>query len=191
MNFIKTTVVGGLVFLVPLAVLSVVLSKVFGVMVAIAKPMADRMLIDSIGGVAIVNLIAVLIILLIYFVAGLIARTRLARKFAESIENRILQKVPGYSLIRGMTSSLAPEKTVHMRAVLVSLGYSSQVGLETDRTKDGNVTVYFPGSPNAWSGELHVVKSEQITPVDRPVMAVIEHAEQLGSMSSEFLPGYK
>ena len=39
MNFIKTTVIGGLVFLVPLAVLGVVLSKVFGVLVAIAEPM--------------------------------------------------------------------------------------------------------------------------------------------------------
>jgi uncharacterized membrane protein len=189
LNFLKTTVIGGLVFLVPVAVLILVLAKVFGVMVAIAEPMADKIPMNSIGGIAIANVIAVMIILLICFAAGLVARTRPAQKFANSIENAVLQKIPGYSLIRGMTSSLTPDKTAHMHAVLVSLGYTSRIGLEADRTEDGNVTVYFPGSPNAWSGELHIVKSDQITPVERPMMAVIEHAEQLGSTTSEFLSG--
>ena len=101
MNFLKTTVIGGLVFLVPVAVLILVLGKVFGVMVAIAEPMAHKIPIDSIGGIAIANVIAVMIILLICFAAGLVARTQPAQKFANSIENAVLQKIPGYSLIRG------------------------------------------------------------------------------------------
>lgn len=189
MNFVKTTITGGLVFLVPVVALVVVLIKVFEVMLAIADPMADVLPIDSIGGVAIANIIAVLFILLICFVAGLVARAGPAKRFAESIENAILQKIPGYSLVKGLTSSLTPEKTAHMHAVLVALGYSSRVGLEVDRVGADKVSVYFPGSPNAWSGEVHIVDSDQVTPVDRPISWVIEHAEQLGRDSDGILHG--
>lgn len=187
MNFLKTTVIGGLVFLVPLGMLAVVLSEIYDVMAIVAEPMAESLPIDSLGGIAVANIIAILFILLVGFGAGLVARTRRAQKFAESMENKILQKIPGYSLIRGMTSSLAPEKAVKMHAVLVSLGYSSRLGLETDRTEEGDVIVYFPGSPNALSGEVHIVKSDQVTPVDRPVLTVMEHAEQLGGKTGDIL----
>ena len=179
--------IGGLVFLVPLRMLAVVLGEVYDVMAIVAEPMADRLPIDTIGGIAMANIIAALFILLICFAAGLVARAPPAQKFADSMEKKILQKVPGYSLIRGMTSSLAPEKTGHMRAVLVSLGYSSRLGLETDRTEKGDVTVYFPGSPNALSGEVHIVKSDQVRPVDRSVLSVMEHAEQLGRKTGDIL----
>jgi len=64
----------------------------------------------------------------------------------------------------------------------VTLGYSSRVGIEADRTKEGILTVYLPGSPNAWSDEVHIVKSDQNTPIDRPVMAAIgsDKLHQLG-----------
>lgn len=189
MNFIKTTITGGLVFLLPVVALVVVLIKVFEVMLAVADPMADVVPIDSIGGVATANIIAALIILLICFAAGLVAKAGPAQRFAETVENAILQKIPGYSLVKGMTSGLTPEKTAHMHAVLVSLGYSSRVGLEVDRFGADKVSVYFPGSPNAWSGEVHIVDSDQITPIDRPISWVIEHAEQLGRDSDDILSG--
>lgn len=189
MNFIKTTIIGGLVFLVPVVALVVVLAKVNEVMLAVAEPMAEVFPIDYVGGIALANIIAVLIIMLICFLAGLVARAGPAQKFADAIENAILHKIPGYALVKGMTNSLAPEKTAHMNAVLVSLGYSSRVGLEVNRTENGRVSVYFPGSPNAWSGEVHVVPSEQVEPLNAPVAAVIENAEMLGCNSHDILPG--
>jgi uncharacterized membrane protein len=189
MNFIKTTIIGGLVFLVPVVALVLVLAKVYEVMLAVAEPMADVFPMDHIGGVALANIIAVLIVMLICFLAGLVARAGPAQRFADAVENAILNKIPGYALVKGMTNSLAPEKTAHMHAVLVSLGYSSRVGLEVDRTESGKVSVYFPGSPNAWSGEVHVVPADQVESLNTPVAAVIEHAEMLGRSSHDILPG--
>jgi uncharacterized membrane protein len=187
MNFIKTTVLGGLVFLVPVVALVLVLGKVYEVMLTVAEPMAELVPLDVIGGVAIANVIAVLIILFSCFAAGLVARAGPAKRFAAMVENAILQKIPGYSMIKGMTASLTPEKTAQMHAVLVSLGYSERVGLATGRMDDGRVTVYFPGSPNAWSGEVHVVPADQVEQLEVPITAVIEHAELLGRDSRDIL----
>jgi len=189
MNFVKTTIIGGLLFLVPVVALVLVFAKVFEVMMQVAEPMADIVPLDSIGGVALANILAVLIILLLCFVAGLIARAGPAKRLADGIENAILQKIPGYSIVKGFASSLTPEKTAHMHPVLVSLGYSSRVGLEMEAIGDDRVSVYFPGSPNAWSGEVHVVKTEQVERLDKPFTDVLDHVERLGLGSHAMLCG--
>ena len=189
MNFIRTTILGGLVFLVPVVAFALVIDTVFQFMLAVAEPMADVFPIDFVGGVAIANIIAALIILLICFIAGLIARAGPAQKLADTVENAILSKIPGYSLVKGLASSLTPEKTADMHPVLVTLGYSRRVGMEVENIGDDRVAVYFPGSPNAWSGEVHVVGREQVERLEKPLGVVIEHAEQLGKGSSDILRG--
>ena len=49
-KFLTTTVIGGLLFLVPLVFLVFILGKAIGFMMIIAKPMADFIPIDTIGG---------------------------------------------------------------------------------------------------------------------------------------------
>ena len=78
-HFFKTTVIGGLVFLVPVVVLLVVLAKAAGLMMMVAEPMAEWLPIDAIGGVALANVIAVLAVVLICFIAGLVARAAILR----------------------------------------------------------------------------------------------------------------
>jgi hypothetical protein len=99
----------------------------------------------------------------------------------------LLHKIPGYAFVKGMTRSLSPEEAGSMPAVLVSLGYSSRVGLEVEKADAERVVVYFPGSPNAWSGEVRIVENDQVQQLDEPMGAVIEHAEQLGRGSHAML----
>ena len=54
-RFIMTTINGGLLFLVPVAFLAFMLTKVFGFMLVIAAPMADWIMVDTIGGIALVK----------------------------------------------------------------------------------------------------------------------------------------
>ena len=56
MLFLKTTVIGGVVFLLPIIVVGMILGKAFGFMSRIAAPFAEWIPIDSVGGIALVNL---------------------------------------------------------------------------------------------------------------------------------------
>ncbi len=56
-NFIITTVIGGLVFLVPLMFLVFIVGKAVSFMMVIAKPLADWLPVDTVGGVALANLL--------------------------------------------------------------------------------------------------------------------------------------
>ena len=58
-NFVKTTVIGGVVFLVPLVFLIFIISQAMEFMMLIAEPLADWIPIESIGDVALANLLAI------------------------------------------------------------------------------------------------------------------------------------
>lgn len=80
MNFIKTTIIGGLIFLVPVAIVAVVIGKAFSIMLIVAEPLDQLIPIDQVGGIAFVNLLALLAIILVCFIAGIIAKSALAKK---------------------------------------------------------------------------------------------------------------
>ena len=55
MKFIKTMIIGGVLFLIPVVVVALVTQKAFDAMLVIAKPMADIIPMDSVAGVALAN----------------------------------------------------------------------------------------------------------------------------------------
>jgi len=95
MSFLKTTVVGGIVFLVPIIVAVIILGKAFGIMTKLAAPLGKWIQVDRFGGVALADLLAVVVIVGVCFVAGLIARNSRVTRAVESLESNALSSFPG------------------------------------------------------------------------------------------------
>jgi uncharacterized membrane protein len=74
-EFIRTTLIGGILFLLPIVVLIVVLGKAQTISGRIVAPVAERMPVPSVGGVAVARILAIVAIALFCFLAGLFART--------------------------------------------------------------------------------------------------------------------
>ena len=62
--------------------------------------------VDSIGGIALANLLAVLAIILCCLVAGMIAKGIYAKRISGSPESKLLMAIPGYSFVKGITDSM-------------------------------------------------------------------------------------
>jgi uncharacterized membrane protein len=186
-HFIKTTVIGGLVFLVPVVVLIVILTKAIGLMMVVAEPMAGFIPVDSVGGVALANIIAVLAIVLACFVAGLVAQATLLKATVEGLETKVLTKVPGYVLIKGMLSGLQEHETDTLHPVMATFGASIRIGLEIDRLDDGRLVVMVPSSPNPWSGPVHIMPSDKVRRLDIPLPQYIENIERFGHGMNDLL----
>lgn len=187
MKFLKTTVIGGLFFLVPVAAIVVLAGKALHLMMAVAEPVARVLPIDSFGGVAIVNILAALAVLLVCFLAGLIGQTKPAKKFASGVENALLSKVPGYSLAKGVADKVRSADPDGIRAALVTLGGSSRIAIEMEQVPGDRLVVYIPSSPNPWTGEVHIVNKDQVQFLDCPITDVIDHVEQLGGGTAALL----
>ena len=186
-RFITTTVIGGLLFLVPVGFLGFVLYEVFGFMMIIAEPMADWIPVDTVGGVALANLIAVLAVILLSFFAGLIARNALASAMVKRLESKVLMRIPGYTLIKGIKGGFDSNETNHFKPVSLSLGTAERLGFEVQKLADGRSMVFIPSVPNALSGITQILPPDQVTYLDVPFTHIMEFVEKYGHGAEELL----
>ena len=188
MGFIKTTVLGGVLFLVPVVIFFVFIGKALELTRKLAEPLAAMLKVDSIGGLAMVHLLSVAILVLICFIAGLAAKTASAGKMIESLEDKILSKIPVYELIKTKTQSLlSPEDAERMRVVMVRFDDSWQMAFELEALADGKVSVFLPGAPDPWSGSVCVVTADRIAPLDLSVKSAANLMKRLGKGCGESL----
>ena len=106
-RLIKTTILGGILFLVPIVIFVAIIGKALKLSSLIAAPLAERLFVDSAGGFAAVHILAVAILIAICFVAGLAARTTVAKKLVTSLEMNVLDKIPAYETSQGQDAKQA------------------------------------------------------------------------------------
>ena len=174
----KTTLIGGMLFLVPLVIIILVVGKAIGVMMLVAEPMAKFLPVDTVGGVALANILALLCVLLLCYLAGLIARISLAGKAIKTIEDKALMKIPGYTMIKGITSSFDATQTQHMKPVLLTMATVQRVGLEIEKLQDGRSVIFIPTPPNRFAGITQIMPADQIEYLDVSVMEIMDYTEQ-------------
>jgi len=187
-GFIKTTILGGLLFLFPIVFVVAIIGKALEITYKVAAPLAGLLAIDSIGGLARVQLLALVILVLICFLAGLAARTALAGKFAHYLETKVMQKIPAYALLKSKADSvLRPEDIGGMCPVSVRFDDSWQLAFEIERFAGGKVVVFLPGAPDPWSGSVSVITEDRVTRLDLTVASAADIMKRLGKGSSGVL----
>jgi uncharacterized membrane protein len=189
LRFLKTTVLGGIVFLVPIIIFIAIIGKALKLTNTLAAPLAERLPVDSVGGLAVVHLIALAILVLICFIAGLAAKTAFAGKFVQSLEANILDKIPAYALLKAKAGSvLTLDDSTGMHPVLARFDDSWQLAIEIERIGGGKVVVFLLGAPDPWSGSVHIMTEDRITPLDSTVGSAAKLMKRLGKGSTEVLP---
>ena len=179
-QFLKTTLLGGVVFLIPVIILAVVITKATGILHRFSRPMADALHVKRLVGVVITDVLAIALLLVGCFVAGLIARLSFASRFVKRAETGVLWRVPGYGLIKGLTDSLDQRAAASMRPVLAHFDDVAQLAFEVDRLADGRRVVYLPSSPDPRSGSLVVMEERRVEPVDISVLSAIQLLRGIG-----------
>ena len=179
-SFIATTIIGGLVFLVPVVFLAYILGKAYGFMLLIAEPIAEWLPVDFVGGIALANLVAILGVIGVSFLAGLIARYTMASDLVNNLETKVLMNIPGYAMIKGIKSGFDTSDAYGMKPVALDLGSVERIALEIEKLPDGRSMIYIPSAPSTWSGITQILPAEQITYLDVPITKVIELTEKYG-----------
>ncbi|HSN70246.1 MAG TPA: hypothetical protein VLT59_02005 [Steroidobacteraceae bacterium] len=161
----RTTVIGGLIFLIPFGALLVVFGKVYAIMQQVAIPLSRWVPVERIGGIAVANLIALLLIALLCYLAGLLALTSRARNAYRKLDESLLNVFPRYLFLKSMAQGLDGDELAKMLTpVLVQFDDLAQVAFEVERNAE-HVVVYLPGSPDPWSGSTAIVTAERVRPL--------------------------
>jgi uncharacterized membrane protein len=189
-GFLKSTVVGGLLFMVPLILFVVVLQKGMNIVGKIVVPLAKRFPEHTILGVGITTILSIAVIVILSFLFGLIARTAAGRRVRDWVEYTIMGRVPGYAVVKGMiqgATGLENEKDAQV--ALIRIEDAWQLGFVVEVHPDGHRTVYVPGAPNPSSGSVFYMTEDRIRPVDVNLPAVVKTIRHLGLGSKDLLKG--
>lgn len=185
---VTTTLIGGVVFLLPLIVVLTVLGQGLALMAGVAQPLAAMFPNRQIGGVALASLVAVLLLVLLCYAAGLLARAALGRALSASLEDRLQTLYPRYTIIKGMGQALGVHGVKSsLKTVLVTFDDHQVLAVEVERVPDGRVVVFLPSAPDPWSGSVVLVSHERVTAVQIEIGALHRSLRSIGRGSAELL----
>ncbi|MAT72497.1 MAG: hypothetical protein CMJ58_23595 [Planctomycetaceae bacterium] len=185
-GFLKTTAVGGLVFLLPLAVIGALLGYVYNAVLLVYEPLKAHLPVTSAAGITLLFLIAVAILLLLCFLCGLAAQRAIGRRFSQTIEKQLVTVFPKYAIYKDILagnvggSDLAPS----LAPVTIRFDDAIRLGYEADRTDQGLVVVYLPGSPDPWIGSVALVEARRVERLEVDFGETAAICERLGRQSA-------
>jgi uncharacterized membrane protein len=129
MEFLKTSIAGGVLVLLPLLLLYLLLAELLELVVALATPIADLFPKGTFDKINAPVLLALILIVGVSFVFGLALRSMTLRRFGLWIERSMLGRLPMYNAVKSLSRGLvgAEEEGVFRPAVLNSPDGSREI----------------------------------------------------------------
>ena len=188
-QFVKTNLIAGLVFMVPLAVLVFFGAKIVGLLQRLAKPLAALFPVETtVWGVVVADAIVVALLLLACFLCGLLTRVSLATHFVKKAESGVLWRLPGYGFVKALTDSFDKRGGEGaMKPVLIHFDDSAQLAFEVEQLPDGRRMIYVPSSPDPRAGTVMVMDAARVEPVQISYLAALRAMRALGKGASAYL----
>ncbi len=185
-QFVKTTLIGGALFLAPLVVIIYLAAKAVAAISKLMEPITN-LLPHTVFGAAMADIAAVLILVGAAFGAGVVARTEIGRRFGEEAEGWILRWMPGYTLFKSMSQEQVGASTASIQVVLATLDDAWLLAFVMERHANGMLTVFVPSAPTPTSGTIYFMTEAQVRLLDVPVASVMRSLQQLGVGSASLL----
>jgi len=186
LQFLKMTAIGGVLFLLPIAVVIVLLGYVLKIVMSVHEVLKAWIPFDSATGIALLFGLAVVLLFVACFVAGLLAHRAIGAHFTRTIESHLMKVYPKYGIYKDLLAGNfgGEENAPTLSPVLVRREGCLYPAFQADRLASGLIVVYFPGSPDTWNGSLALVGPDRVQALDVSFKQLIDIYERLGRESS-------
>jgi uncharacterized membrane protein len=179
-GFFRTTLVGGLTFLLPVVLLVWLLQKAMEIFGKLAKPAMALMPDGLAGGVIFAAVFTAAALLITAFAAGLLARTELAQRFMAWVENSVIGSLPQFSFLRGVADSLEDSDRDNVEVVLVPADSGWALGFIFESGEAEVVPVFLPDAPKWTSGSVVFFERASIRPAGIGFLGATKILKKLG-----------
>ncbi|TDF82602.1 hypothetical protein [Pseudomonas sp. H9] len=177
-KFIKTTVLGGLLFILPLVLIVVLVEKAIHLLRGPIQAMLPMFKGYDVAGVTLISLAALVGLIALCFLAGLLARTRAASNALQTVEDKVLGNLPGYQLFKDISTRVAGQSEDDTTKVgMIAEGDGWRLCLVLEAVGDW-LTIYMPdgGPAGGTAGEVRLMPASQVVITDvtwLPFVAVL------------------
>ena len=187
-EFTKTTLIGGVLIILPIYVAILLLAKTVKGLLGLLAPVASQLP----AGVEFRQTIAIVLLIAVCFVVGLVVRTRPGLRVKNAFEHAVLEKLPGYTFVRGLAARLAgrnEEQT--LQPALVEIEDALVPALIVEELDDGSYTVLVPSAPTPMAGSIYILPRNRVHPVDISFTKAIGVFSRWGTGAGEFVKAMK
>jgi uncharacterized membrane protein len=186
-DFLKTTVIGGLLVIVPVVAVLLLVARVLGMLHGVLAPIAARLP----GGPLVSELAAASLIIGLCFFAGLAVRTAIGDRLRAAVERR-LAAVPGFSLVRSLARRVAGEEEgSRFQVALAEIEDALVPAFIVEEHEDGSYTVFVPAVPTPAAGAIYILARERVHPVDVPFGTAVTCLTRYGDGTGELYRALK
>ena len=161
-SFINNTIKAGIFFIIPFAVVIILLFKVMGLLSPISKFIES--VADPDGVIPhFSNIVTILLLIFIFFLGGILEkRFAGSAKIASWLEDHILSMIPGYELIKNSTKqNIGLEVAMSLKVVLVPAD-GWVLAFQVEELANDETLVFIPASPNPYEGSLNIFRKSEI-----------------------------
>ena len=187
-NFVAKSVVSGVLVIVPVYLAALLVGRVLQSLAGLVQPLA-ALLPDWLPAE---NLLALLLGLLICFLIGASLRTTTGRAARERMETSVFEKIPGYSLFRGLTRQIAGVSYENVwKPALSEIEDALVPSFIIEDLPDGSYTVFVPSVPTPLAGAVYILPRERVHPLDIPFADAIKTVVRWGAGSGKLVAAMK
>lgn len=197
LNFAKTTVYGGVLFLIPLTIIIYILKDIYTSIYKIVAPIAVSLGVERFFGKLAVIFAVIAVLLLICFIAGLIVRLGFAKRFHDRLDNIAVTFIPGYKQMKTDTIKQVDKKLLdkvvnvydEWNTVMMKINLEWKIVFIIEENENGFITIFEPGSPDFLKGVTKIISKTDISmfPIDKN--KAITYLKKYGTGSTELLTG--
>jgi len=168
LRFFKMSLAGGFFVLLPLMLFVLLLDELFGLVVALATPIADLFPKGMFEPIDTPVLLAVFLMLMASFFFGFAMRLGSLRRLGRWIERTLLERMPIYSAVKRLSQGLlgGDAEDAFLPAVMTSSEGEREIVYLIEDHKDGEATVLVPWAPAAFAGSIKIVQRSRLEMLD-------------------------
>lgn len=178
-KLVRTILLGAVFLLLPVVLIGILLEQAVSMVGPVVKPLAARMPPGAAGSTR--TLLAVALLLLVCFLAGLVLQTSAVRKGLEKLEASVLSEVPGFEYVKAsIESGFRIEKRRVYPVVLARMDEAWQLAFLIEPLAGGLSAVFVPDVPTPNSGAVYFLPPERVRPLDVPQLAALKCLKRFG-----------
>jgi len=134
------------------------------------------------------EVLSLLLVLVIVIAIGASVGTRVGEAFRSWLEASVLERIPGYSVIRSLTHQMAGRGVDSTwKAALVEVEDALVPAFIIEELDDGRYTVFVPSIPTPFAGAVYVLDRHRVHPVDVPFTDAVRVVSRWGSGAKDLV----
>jgi len=134
------------------------------------------------------EVLSLLLVVAIFIAIGASVGTGMGERTRAWIERTLLEKIPGYSVIRSLTHQMAGKnKDSTWKAALFQSDEALIPAFIIEELPDGRYTVFVPSIPTPFAGAVYVCDRERVHPVDVPFTDAVRVVSRWGSGAKDLV----